>query len=349
MSVPLVEEPRTILVRGANWLGDVVMATPAFRALRAGFPRARITLHLREAHHSLLGGAPWFDEILPVTSYGRGLGPLFAEACALRSYRFDLGICMPDSMRAALLMRAAGVGRVVGYRGRLRGRMLHMRVPPPGDGLDPFLIARELHELGLVEALGCPSLGTGLELFTTPLEEAEAQRALEEGGLDVDRPLVVLAPGASFGSSKIWPPSYFARVGDGLAAQGACVALLGAPEERPLAEEIRGAMAAHAVNLAGAIGLGATKALIARARLLVCNDAGARHIAVAFGVPCVVLMGPTALEKTNLNLEQVSVLTADDVDCRPCYKRVCPIDHRCMTRISPERVLAVAQPILQGD
>jgi heptosyltransferase-2 len=98
-------------------------------------------------------------------------------------------------------------------------------------------------------------------------------------------------------------------------------------------------MRATAFELAGVVGLGGLKALVQRARVLVANDAGARHLAVAFGVPCVVVMGPTALEKTNLNLERVSVLTAD-VACRPCYLRDCPIDHRCMTRVPPALVAA---------
>ena len=85
-------------------------------------------------------------------------------------------------------------------------------------------------------------------------------------------------------------------------------------------------------DLGGALDLGGLKAVLQRARVLLCNDAGARHIAVAFGVPCVVPMGPTALAKTNWNLEQVTVLSAG-VECSPCYHRVCPIDHRCMTQI----------------
>ncbi|RIK95793.1 MAG: LPS biosynthesis glycosyltransferase, partial [Proteobacteria bacterium] len=105
---------------------------------------------------------------------------------------------------------------------------------------------------------------------------------------------------------------------------------------------------APAALLAGALDLGASKALLRRARVLVCNDAGARHVAVALGVPTVVLFGPTSLAKTNLNLERVRALAAD-VGCRPCYHRVCPIDHRCMTRIAPERVVAAALPALRGD
>jgi heptosyltransferase-2 len=340
------EAPKKILVRAANWLGDVVMATPAFRALREGFPDAHITLHLREAHLPLLQGAPWFDELRPLRSYHEGFGTKLREARELRAENYDLGLCLPDSYGAALLMRLGGVKRIVGYRRGFRSLLLHQAVAPPGRGKDPFMVARELHELGLVKALGCepvgPGGGTKLELFPTSAEAVEAGRALRSHQVDPARPIVVMAPGASFGPSKIWPLSSFAAVGDELAAAGASVCVLGAPSEKDLANEVCELMAEPAVNLAGEMSLGATKALMARARLLICNDAGARHIAVAFGVPCVVPMGPTSLEKTPLNLERVSVLTADDVECRPCYKRVCPIDHRCMTRITPQQVVDVS-------
>ena len=92
----------------------------------------------------------------------------------------------------------------------------------------------------------------------------------------------------------------------------------------------------------------ALKAVVRRARVLICNDAGTRHIAAAFGTPCVVVMGPTSLEKTSLNLERVKVLSAE-VDCRPCYLRECRIDHRCMTRVSAERVAREALPALSPD
>src|SRR5690606_25015425 len=150
------------------------------------------------------------------------------------------------------------------------------------------------------------------------------------------------APGASYGPSKLWPAERFAEVGDALAEVGARIAVIGAPAERGLAERVAGAMRAPAAVLAGALDLGALKAVMRRARVLVCNDAGARHVAVAFGVPVVTLLGPTALEKTGWNLERVRALWVD-VECRPCYRRRCPIDHRCMTRLAPDRVAAAAR------
>ncbi len=337
----------SILVRAPNWTGDVVMATPGFRALRAGFPAARISVHVREGLMPLLAGAPWFDEVLPLTSHHRGPVARLREAAALRRRRFDLGVTLPDSFASALLMRLGGVRRVVGYAGQGRRALLHQAPPRPGGSSRSSrpLVARERHVLGLVRALGCPPRGEHLELFVTDEEEREADAALAARGAAGGEALAVLAPGASFGSSKLWPAERFARVGDALAAEGLRVAVLGAPAERPLAERVVHAMAAPALDLCGAVGLGGAKALLRRARLLVCNDAGARHIAVAFGVPCVVLMGPTSLDKTDCNLEGVTVLSAD-VSCRPCYLRDCPIDHRCMTRIEPGRVVTAARAAL---
>jgi heptosyltransferase-2 len=245
-------------------------------------------------------------------------------------------------------MRAAGVRHVVGYARNARRPLLHRAVPlPAGTAAGPGgpMLPRELHVLGLVEALGCPRRGTELELPVTDQDRAQAAAAFEAAGGAPDRPFVVLAPGASFGPSKIWPPESFAHVGDELADRGIGVVLIGTPAELGLTREVRRWMRTPAVDLTGRLGLGALKAVVREARVMVCNDAGARHIAVAFGVPCVVAMGPTALEKTGLNLERVDVLTAD-VPCRPCYARECPIDHRCMTGISPERVLAAALPAL---
>jgi heptosyltransferase-2 len=336
-----------LLVRAPNWTGDLVMATPGFRALRGGFPDARITLHVRESLIPLLAGAPWFDEVLPLTSHHRGPAALLREAAALRERRFDLGLCLPDSFSSALLMRLGGVARIVGYRGQGRGWLLDDSSPtPPAPKNGRRMLARELHVLGLVEALGCPRQGTELELFVTEAEEVEAGAALAACGVRGGDEVVALAPGASYGASKLWPAESFARVGDALTGMGARVVILGTPEERALAARVTRAMAAPAANLTGAIGVGPLKAVLRRSRLLVCNDAGARHVAVAFGVPCVVLMGPTSLEKTNLNLERVAVLSAEGVSCRPCYLRDCPIDHRCMTGIDPDRAIAAAQRAL---
>jgi len=331
-----------ILVRAPNWAGDVVMATPGFRALRAAHPDAEIAVQLREAHAPLVAGAPWFDRVLPLRDDHRSVSALLREALALRAERFDLGLCLPDSFSSALRMRLGGVRRIVGRRTQGRGFLLDVAVEAPRG-----LVARERQVLDVVAAAGCPERGVQLELFTTADERDRAERALAACGIEAGAALAAIAPGASYGSSKLWPAASFAQVGDALAGDGLAVAILGAPGEAALAARVAAAMRAPAAVLAGDLDLGATKAVLQRARVLVCNDAGARHMAVAFGVPAIVLFGPTSLEKTNLNLELVTPLAAD-VACRPCYQRSCPIDHRCMTRLRPESAIAAARAALAG-
>ncbi len=340
--------PRAILVRGPNWLGDLVMCTPAFRALRCGFPSAHITLHARESLLPALSGAPWFDALAPVRSYHAGARAMLAEGRALRACGgFDLGICIPDSWSSVLLMRAAGVRRIVGHARAGRGLLLHDSVRDAHPAGRRRWMARERWALALTERAGAASRGTQLELFTTAADEARADAALSAAGAAGGTGFVALAPGASYGSSKLWPAASFARVGDDAARRGLPVAILGAPGEEDLVTRVAGAMERPAVRLAGVLDPGALKAVIRRCRVLVCNDAGARHVAVALGVPCVMLLGPTSLEKTDCNLEKVHVVETD-VACRPCYERVCPIDHRCMTRLTPDRVIAGVERWLEA-
>lgn len=334
-------------MRAPNWAGDVVMATPGLRALRAGFPQAHVRVAIRQGLEPLLAGSPHIDQILPLRHDRAGVVARLREARLLRSFGFDLGLCLPDSFSAALSMRAAGVRHIVGYARNARSLLLDRALPLARGAGGRVMLPRELHVLGLVEAVGCPPLGTGLELFVTAEEEQGCARLLDAAGIRPDETLALLAPGASFGSSKLWPAERFARVGDALAEAGARVVLVGAPAEGPLAARVASSMKSPAHDLTAGLGLGGLKALVRRSRVLVCNDAGARHVAAAFGVPCVMLLGPTSLEKTSLNLEHVRVLVAD-VSCRPCYLRTCPIDHRCMTRIEPERAIAAALPALAG-
>ena len=335
--------PFDILVRAPNWLGDLVMSTPGLRSLRAGYPRARITLWVRPALQPLPEGSPFIDRVLPLRSYAAGVGAMWRESRQLRrEERFDLGLCIPDSFSSALRLRLAGIGEIVGYAGGGRGFLLHRAPKRPAQGQGRRWVARERHVLGLVAALGCPDLGLGLELHTSEEQERSVRALLSSRGLESLRePLVGLAPGASYGPSKLWPASHFAEVGDRLGRAGVRVVLIGSAAERPLTAAVAGAMRTPAEDLAGVLDLGGLKALVRRLSLLVCNDAGARHLAVAFGVPSIVLMGPPALEKTAANLETGGVLQTD-VACRPCYRRHCPIDHRCMRSIGARSVARLA-------
>ena len=334
-----MSEPRRILVRLPNWTGDVVMATPALRALRGRYPRAEIVGQVRPGLEPLLAGLPSLDRVETAHSWHRGARALWREARSLREPGFDLGVCLPDSFSSALLMRLASVREVVGFGRGGRGVLLHRAVAPRAEWGPRRLVARERSLLYLLQQAGCEPRGTHLQLATTPREEAAARALCPPGARD--QPLVAIAPGASYGASKRWPVESFAAVADALAGAGARVILLGTPSEADLGRAVCASAESRPLDLCGRSDLGVLKALLRRASLLVSNDAGARHIATAFGTPSVVLFGPTAVEKTDCNLETVDVLEAA-ASCRPCYRRECPIDHRCMRGIAPEVVVARA-------
>jgi heptosyltransferase-2 len=332
-----------------NHLGDVVMATPALRALRQGFPEAEIRGVVRRPLAPVLRGGPWLDRVvahdlyLGAGAFGR-LRRRLAVAWGLRDS--DLVVVLPNSFSSALLAAATGAPRRVGYRRRARGWLLTDRVEPPRQNGRFLPVAMERYYMDLVRHLGCPDTGTDLELHTEPEMDKRCEELFERYGVRSDRPLVCVAPGAGFGPSKLWPSAYFGEVARNLVDEGADVALVHGPGEEPIADAVVRAAERDLVPLGGAeLKLSLLKSVLARADLLICNDAGARHIAAAFGVPTLVLVGPVSISYTNLNLRRTRLLR-EDVECSPCQLKVCPIDHRCMTRLRPSRVLAEAKAAL---
>lgn len=343
---------RRILVRCPNHVGDVVMATPGLAALRRAAPEARIVAMLPAPLIPLLEGAGLADELWPVESRAGGFASLRRDARRIAAARFELGISIPESISSALMMRLGRVQRVVGFaRDPLRRALLHEVVPADPAWGARRLVSRERFVLRLMEAVGATATAgpPRLQLATTAAEAERLDRVLRSLGLSLEgiaaQPPIVMAPGAGYGDAKCWPTESFGALGDRLAAEGAPIVLVGSTGEAGRLAAVAGAMRARPVVLAGLLDLGALKVLLRHARLLVANDAGTRHVAAAFGVPSVVFFGPTSVAKTPDNLERVAVLETEH-DCRPCYLRDCPIDHRCLRDISVERALAAASRIV---
>lgn len=336
-------EVHRILVRCPNHAGDVVMSTPGLAALRTAYPEVEIVAQLPQPLIPLLEGGGLVDAFWPIESRGGGVQALRREAKRIAESGFELGIAIPESISSALLLRLGRVGHVVGYaRDPVRACLLHERVPADPDWGSRRFVSRERFVLRLMQAVGADGGGEPprLRLATTTAEEARLESVLRRYGTGVDslrrEPPIVLAPGAGFGEAKCWPAESFATLADRLARDGAPVFLVGAPGEEALVESVTRALRTRPIVLAGVLDLGALKVLLRHARLLVANDAGARHIAAAFGVPSVIFFGPTSVAKTPDNLERVQVLETDHA-CRPCYLRRCPIDHRCLRTLSVER------------
>ena len=209
----------------------------------------------------------------------------------------------------------------------------------------------------LVEHAGCPHAGHDLELFTTPTDEAAADRVWEQGRLADYPEVVCLNPGAAFGSSKHWPSEYFASLARDLVGRRDCAVLvLCGPAERDVAQEIAiqarlpgvAALCDLAEQAGGKLSLGLSKACVARADLLVTTDSGPRRFAHAFDRPVLTLFGPTHIAWTE-TYHPRAVHLQKQVDCGPCQERICPLDHRCMKRLTPEEVFRAAEGLLQGN
>lgn len=334
---------RNMLALLPNWLGDAAMCTPALRALHRRFPEAALTVAGRPAVCELIDGLPYIAAAVPLFPKPGAIA-LPAQARRLRPHARDLAVVFPHSMRAALLARLAGAHRRLGYARGGRSFLLTDSVAAPRDEtgrIVPVYMACEY--LDLLAPLGCTDDGAGLELRASSEALSAASRCLPEGGLRVG-----LAPGGAFGLSKRWMPERFAAVADALTQQlGAHCVLLSAPDEGNLRQAVRDSARTPLDAYGdGCPSIDALKAAISQLDLLVCNDSGTRHIAVAFGVPTVCVMGSTSPLYSAGPYERGRVVRVD-VDCGPCQKPECETDHRCMTRITPEIVIAAALEVLE--
>ena len=342
-------EPERILVSLPGWVGDVVMATPALRALRRRFPDAHLAVHGKKHLLTLLEGSPLVDEVLPAPA--RGARAMLTAARELRARGFDWAVLLAESERAALLARLAGIPLRAGlfHTAPRRWLLSHPvpRVRSAGGRLARFsMIERYLQ---LTRALGAPDEGDRMELPLLERAIAAVDRRLDAAGIDPGGALVVVVPGAAFGAAKTWLPDRFGAAARELCGRlNARAVLAPGPGEECLASEVVGHASLAAVSLdAPCLDLAELTALIDRATLVLTNDTGPRSVAVARRRPTVVVAGPTDQAYTAHHLEDQRVLTAD-VGCRPCHRGVCPIDHRCMSGVPVSDVVRAAMELVEG-
>jgi heptosyltransferase-2 len=327
---------KTILALIPNWIGDVAMCTPALRAVHRRFPDASLIVAGRPAACALLDGLPWIAETAAIG--GRdGLPGLLQAGVQLRRRKPSIAIAFPHSFRSAALAWLSGARQRIGYARGGRSAFLTERVPPHQENGQATPVYMATEYMDLVLPLGCEDDGAGLELAADPAQ-VDSYRKHFAGA----SPLVGLAPGAAFGPSKLWPADRYAAVADALHERcGARCVLLTGPGE----EDTRDAVLANArhplLRPPESPTIAGLKAAVSLLDLMICNDSGSRHVAVAFKVPTICIMGPTAPVYSEGPYERGEVIRVD-VDCGPCQKPVCTTDHRCMTRVEPDRVTAAA-------
>lgn len=341
--------PRRIAVLRALQLGDLLVAVPAFRSLRAGFPDAEITLiGLPWAERFVERFACYLDRFVEFEGYP-GLTEVPTEQDRVepfltkqRAYGYDLVIQMHGSGRTSTPLALALGGRATaGYYEGPRPAGLAIGAPYPNH------VPEIVRALRLARLLDCPDLGTELEFPLSASDRAEAALHLSRFP-SAGRPWIGIHPGAR-PSARRWPAARFAAVGDALAERyGAQIVVTAGPDEAHIAADVVGQMRAPALNLAGQTSLGGLAAVIARLDLFVSNDTGPAHLAVALDTPSVTIFGPADPNRWAPLDQQRHRIVRRVVACSPCGYLECPIDHRCLLLIAPEAVLETADILLRS-
>ena len=324
-----MEAVTNLVIRAPNWLGDAVMALPAMAAVRAAMPEARMTIAAIPAVAPIFeeetGVAP--DEVVTISDRRR-------ERTVLKLGRFEAALLLPNSFRSAWIARRAGVPERWGFSGSLRGALLTRAIPRPGERMhQSAYYAWLVKELGFEVASSIP---------TIRVREETARRAdalLAKHAVAPTARVVGFAPGAAYGHAKRWPPSRVAEViARATREQGVVAVLVGAAGDRDAGHEVESALpfGVSVVNLIGRTDLRQLTGVLARCAGFVSNDSGAMHLAAAVGAPVTAIFGPTDEQATSPLGDHDVIL--HQVFCRPCMLRDCPIDHRCMKRISADLV-----------
>jgi heptosyltransferase-2 len=332
-----------LLVRATNWVGDAVMCIPTLEAIRAHWPDAEISILARPWVADLYRGQPFANQIIPLDASVRS--PFATENIAreLRREHFDCALLLQNAFSAAWLTWRAGIPERIGYARDARRLLLTraVRVSRAGEipAHESYYYLELLRRIGWLDKL--PAI-TQIALHVAPGASEAAESSLQKAGVPSGSLRIALAPGAAYGAAKCWLPERFAAVADRLVDEfNADVVLFGTPSEVEVSREIAARMRHQPITLVGQTPIGELPALFSRCQLFIGNDSGAMHVAAAVGVPVVGVFGSTDPHGT-APMTPRRTLVQRKVACSPCFLRECPIDHRCMSRVTVADVHAAA-------
>lgn len=330
-----------ILVRAPNWLGDAVLAIPALKDIYHNFPQAQIVILGQPWTSELYSSLGFIADFISVNRVNR-TRDFFSLAQNLHDQRFDLGILLTNSFSSALLFTLARIPKRWGYAQDGRQLLLTQAPSPPSSPVHQIEYYRQL-----LLALDCSPRPNNEDAFNLPLPQEPGQRESLALTFDLDKNKrwIIFHPGAAYGPAKRWPIKHFARLAELMAQKGIEIILIGSLEDFSLGEQVASSPVLPLKNLCGKTSLSQLILLLQQAHLVVANDSGPLHLANLVRTPVIALFGPTDPRLTGPYRPPAQVLKKD-TPCWPCWYRSCPFDHRCLTSITPEEVLAAAESFL---
>jgi heptosyltransferase-2 len=337
-----------VVVRIPNWVGDAVIAVPALRELRRVLPEAHLALVSRPGAADVFLDADFVDEVLV---YDRaGLFSAWDQVREWRRRKFDLALLFQNAFEAAAIAFLSRVPTRMGYDTDRRGILLTHPLPSPAWKDERHESFYYLHIVGELERMlyGTSSIENTearSELRVSDDRRRKAGEFLRAQGARISAPLTVLCPGSINSRAKRWPAERYAELADRLAESGADVALIGSPAELDVSQEVCKHAQSQPIVLTGRTTVAEAMAIIGIADVLITNDTGPAHIGAALHTPTLVIFGPTN-PLTTYPLSASAEIIRRAPDCAPCMLRDCPIDHRCMTAITPADVFERASVLM---
>ena len=329
-------------------LGDVVLSTPVFEALRRQFPHAFITAMVRPPCRDVVEGHSAVNEVILYDKEGkhRSVWATIRFARGLRRYDFDTALILHPSNRSHWIPWLARIPVRLGYHRKCSWLLTHPLPHRKQEG------ARHeaAYTLELLQPFGIRAGVPRPVVAVSPKAAERIDGMLGRAGIQPAEPLVAIHPSASC-VSKRWMPERFAQVADRLVTeQSARVCLVaGSPDAGP-AEAVARAMRQRALNLAGRLTVAELAALLRRCRLLISNDSGPVHVAAAVGTPVVDIFGRNQRGLSPQRwgpLGEGHVVLHKEVGCVTCLAHNCDIDFLCLTALSVDEVYAAAASVLE--
>ena len=329
-------QPEKIIIRMPNWIGDFVMATPVLTDVRKAFPTSHITAMSRSPICDLLQESPDINELFHFSKTSR-LGRRCERRNIIEKLRhghYDLGILLTHSFSSAWLFWWGHVQRRLGYQHHWRSLLLTDGVKFP-ESVDAQHLVTTYKML--LCPLGVPISASKPRLYLAPKELEEARELLQRMRVPSHHALVGINPGATYGTAKCWLPNRFREVTERLLQdEHTSVIYFVDQSSFSLVKEICQGLPPRVVNLVGSTSLRQLAALIKLCDVLLTNDSGPMHVAAALETPVVALFGST--NDIITGPYQSGTVIHKHVECSPCFKRVCPIDFRCMKQIEADEV-----------
>ena len=344
-----MNDNKKCLIIGPSWVGDMVMAQSLFTVLKQHDPLLQIDVMAPNWSSALLERMPEVSEILDMP-LGHGqlqLKQRYQLGQSLRHKHYDQAILLPNSLKSALVPFWANIKQRTGYVGEMRYGLLN-DIRKLNKSILTMTVQRFV-------ALAYPQeemfAEQSIALDTIPVPALSVMSdniaiALKKFQLNTDQPVLALCPGAEYGPAKQWPARHYATLAESKIAQGWQVWIFGSQKDQAMGTEISQLLANQAINLCGQTQLAEAIDLMSVSQAVISNDSGLMHLGAALGVPVVGVYGSSDPSFTP-PLGKKSAMVSLNLDCSPCFKRVCPLGHTdCLEKLSATKVMDALDDLL---